>query len=89
MLGFVLFLVIAIPVVFVLVRQVRRALYLRDAEGRRVRAGVPGLVALVVGSLLALPPFDPPPSRFRADRRPSRRASVCSSVKDMPRLSAG
>jgi prohibitin 2 len=54
MLGFVLFLVIAIPVLFVLARQIRRALYLRDAEGRRVRTGMTGLVGLVVGLLLVL-----------------------------------
>jgi regulator of protease activity HflC (stomatin/prohibitin superfamily) len=51
MLGFVLFLVIAIPIVVVLVRQVRRGLDVRDAEGRRVRAGWPGTIG---GTLLAL-----------------------------------
>jgi prohibitin 2 len=54
MLGFVLFLVIAIPVLAILARQIRRALYVRDAEGRRVRTGMTGLVALVVASLLVL-----------------------------------
>ena len=48
------FSVIAIPVVIILARQVRRALYVRDAEGRRVRSGLTGLVAMVVGSLLVL-----------------------------------
>ena len=54
MLGFVVFLVIAIPVVIVLVRQVRRAFDVRDAEGRRVRTGLPGRVAAAVVGLLAL-----------------------------------
>jgi prohibitin 2 len=54
MLGFVLFLVVAIPVVFVLVRQVRRAFDVRDAEGRRMRSGLPGRIGLVVLSLMVL-----------------------------------
>ena len=54
MLGFVVFLVIAIPVVFILVRQIRRALDVTDAEGRRVRSGLPGRVAVSVVGLLAL-----------------------------------
>ncbi|HZN53886.1 MAG TPA: prohibitin family protein [Candidatus Polarisedimenticolaceae bacterium] len=54
MLGFVVFLVIAIPIVIVLARQVRRALYVRDAEGRRVRTGLPGRVGVAVAGLLAL-----------------------------------
>ena len=54
MLGFVVFLVIAIPIVIVLVRQVRRAFDVRDAEGRRVRTGLPGRVGLAVAGLLAL-----------------------------------
>src|SRR5260221_3713314 len=32
---------------------------------------------------------DPPPSRFSAERRPSRRASAFNSANVMPRLSAG
>ena len=54
MLPFVLFLVIAIPVIVILARQIRRSLYLRDAAGNRVRAGLPGRVALVVVLLLVL-----------------------------------
>ena len=54
MLGFVVFLVIAIPVVIVLVRQVRRAFDVRDAEGRRVRTGLPGRVAAAAVGLAAL-----------------------------------
>jgi regulator of protease activity HflC (stomatin/prohibitin superfamily) len=54
MIGFVLFLVIAIPVVFILVRQIRRALYVRDAEGRRLRTGMPGRIGLIVALLLIL-----------------------------------
>ena len=54
MLGFVLFLVIAIPVVVILVRQIRRALNLRDAEGRRIRSGMPVRLAVSVVLLLAL-----------------------------------
>jgi regulator of protease activity HflC (stomatin/prohibitin superfamily) len=54
MLGFVLFLVIAIPVVVILARQIRRALYVRDAEGRRIRTGMPARVALSVVFLLVL-----------------------------------
>ena len=54
MLPFVLFLAIAIPVVFILIRQVRRSLYLRDAAGNRVRAGLPGRVGLIVALLLVL-----------------------------------
>jgi regulator of protease activity HflC (stomatin/prohibitin superfamily) len=54
MLGFVVFLVIAIPVVLILVRQIRRALDVTDAEGRRVRSALPGRMALSVVGLLAL-----------------------------------
>ena len=54
MLPFVLFLVIAIPVIVILARQIRRSLYLRDAAGNRVRAGLPGRVALIVVLLLVL-----------------------------------
>jgi len=54
MLGFVLFLVIAIPVVILLARQVRRAFDVRDAEGRRMRTGLPGRVALIVVLLIVL-----------------------------------
>jgi prohibitin 2 len=54
MLGFVLFLVIAIPVIVLLVRSVRRTLNLRDAEGRRLRTGMPARLALSVALLVAL-----------------------------------
>ena len=54
MLPFVLFLIIAIPVVVILVRQIRRSLYLRDAAGNRLRTGMPGRVGLVVALLLVL-----------------------------------
>jgi regulator of protease activity HflC (stomatin/prohibitin superfamily) len=54
MLGFILFLVIAIPVVIVLLRQVRRALDVRDAEGRRIRTGMPGRVGLALAGLVLL-----------------------------------
>jgi regulator of protease activity HflC (stomatin/prohibitin superfamily) len=54
MLGFVLFLVVAIPVLIVLIRQVRRALDVRDAEGRRIRSGMPGRLVLSVVALLAV-----------------------------------
>ena len=54
MLPFVLFLIIAIPVVIILVRQIRRSLYVRDAAGNRLRAGLPGRVGLVVALLLVL-----------------------------------
>jgi regulator of protease activity HflC (stomatin/prohibitin superfamily) len=54
MIGFVLFLVIAIPVVVILARQIRRALYVRDAEGRRLRTGMPGRVGLTVALLMVL-----------------------------------
>lgn len=54
MLGFVLFLVIAIPVVVILVRQARRAFFVRDAEGRRIRTGMPARIGLVVALLLVL-----------------------------------
>ena len=54
MIGFVLFLVIAIPVIAILVRQIRRALDVRDAEGRRLRTGMPARVGTVVGLLLVL-----------------------------------
>jgi regulator of protease activity HflC (stomatin/prohibitin superfamily) len=54
MLGFVLFLVIAIPVVIVLARQIRRSLSVRDAEGRRIRAGMPGRVGAIVVLLVVL-----------------------------------
>jgi len=54
MLPFVLFLAIAVPVVIILVRQVRRSIYLRDAAGNRVRAGIPGRVGLIVALLLVL-----------------------------------
>jgi regulator of protease activity HflC (stomatin/prohibitin superfamily) len=54
MLGFVLFLVIAIPVVIVLARQIRRALDVRDAEGHRLRTGMPGRVMAIAGLLVLL-----------------------------------
>jgi len=54
MLGFVLFLVIAIPVIALLVRSVRRTINLRDAEGRRLRTGMPARLALSVALLVAL-----------------------------------
>ena len=54
MLPFVLFLIIASPVVIILARQIRRSLYLRDAAGNRVRAGIPGRVGLIVALLLVL-----------------------------------
>jgi len=54
MLGFVLFLVIAIPVIVILARQIRRALDVRDAEGRRLRTGMPARVAAMGALLLML-----------------------------------
>jgi regulator of protease activity HflC (stomatin/prohibitin superfamily) len=54
MLPFVLFLAIAVPVVIILIRQVRRSVNLRDAAGNRVRAGIPGRVGLIVALLLVL-----------------------------------
>jgi regulator of protease activity HflC (stomatin/prohibitin superfamily) len=54
MLGFVLFLVIAIPVAVILLRQVRRAFDVRDAEGRRIRSGMPARLAVAVVLLVAL-----------------------------------
>jgi len=54
MLPFVLFLAIAVPVVIILIRQIRRSLNLRDAAGNRVRAGIPGRVGLIVALLLVL-----------------------------------
>jgi regulator of protease activity HflC (stomatin/prohibitin superfamily) len=54
MLGFVIFLAIAIPVLVVLARQIRRARDVRDAEGRRIRSGLPGRVGLVVVLLVVL-----------------------------------
>jgi len=54
MLGFVLFLAIAIPVILVLARQLRRALDVRDAEGRRLRTGMPARVAAIGALLLVL-----------------------------------
>ena len=54
MLPFVLILIIAIPVVIILARQIRRSLYVRDAAGNRLRAGMPGRVGLVVALLLVL-----------------------------------
>jgi len=54
MLGFALFLLVAIPVLIVLVRRIRRALDVRDAEGRRIRAGMPGSVGLTVAGLVLL-----------------------------------
>jgi prohibitin 2 len=54
MIGFVLFLVIAVPVLFILLRQVRRALDLRDAEGRRLRSGMAGRVGMIIALLLVL-----------------------------------
>ncbi len=54
MLGFVLFLVIAVPVVFILARQIHRALDVRDAEGRRIRSRMPGRVGLTVALLVLL-----------------------------------
>jgi prohibitin 2 len=52
--GFVLFLVIAVPVVIVLARRLRRGLDVHDADGRRVRGAVPGGTFLSVGLLLLL-----------------------------------
>lgn len=54
MIGFVIFLVIAVPVVFLLARRFRRALDVRDAEGRRLRAGLPAGVGATVVALLLL-----------------------------------
>jgi len=54
MLGFVVFLVIAVPVVLFLVRQVRRGLDVRDTEGRRVRAGWPGSIGGTLAALVLL-----------------------------------
>ena len=54
MLPFVLFLIIAIPVVVILSLQIRRALYVRDAQGGRLRTGLPGRVGLIVALLLVL-----------------------------------
>jgi len=54
MLGFVLFLAIAIPVIVILARQIRRALDVRDAEGRRLRTGMPARVAAIGVLLLVL-----------------------------------
>jgi len=54
MLGFVLFLAIAIPVIVILARQIRRALDVRDAEGRRLRTGMPARVAAIGALLLVL-----------------------------------
>ena len=54
MLGFVLFLVIAIPIGVILLRQVRRAFDVRDAEGRRIRSGMPARLAVAVVLLVAL-----------------------------------
>jgi hypothetical protein len=45
MLPFVVFLASRIPVVIILVRQIRRSLYLRDAAGNRVRPGFRGVSA--------------------------------------------
>ena len=54
MLGFVLFLAIAIPLIVILARQIRRALDVRDAEGRRLRTGMPARVAAIGALLLVL-----------------------------------
>lgn len=54
MLGFFVFLVIAVPIVLFLVRQVRRGLDVRDAEGRRVRAGWPGSIGGTLAALVLL-----------------------------------
>jgi regulator of protease activity HflC (stomatin/prohibitin superfamily) len=54
MIGFVIFLVVAIPVLVILARQIRRSFDVRDAEGRRLRSGMPGRVGLVVVLLIAL-----------------------------------
>jgi prohibitin 2 len=54
MIGIVLFLVVAIPVVVVLIRQIRRALDVRDAEGRRVRTAMPGRIGATAALLLVL-----------------------------------
>ena len=54
MLGFALFLLVAIPVLIVLVRRIRRALDVRDAEGRRMRAGLPGGIGFTVAGLVLL-----------------------------------
>ncbi len=51
MLGFVIFLVIALPILFFLVRRILRGLDVRDAQGRRLRAGLPGRIG---GTLVAL-----------------------------------
>jgi hypothetical protein len=52
--GFALFLVIAIPVIIVLARQIRAASDVRDPEGRRLRTGLAGRVGLIVVLLLVL-----------------------------------
>ena len=54
MIGFVLFLVVAIPVLVFLGRQIRRTLDVRDAEGRRLRSGMPLRVGATVVLLLVL-----------------------------------
>jgi prohibitin 2 len=54
MLGFFVFLVIAVPIVLFLIRQVRRGLDVRDAEGRRVRAGWPGSIGGTLAALVLL-----------------------------------
>ena len=54
MLGFIIFLAIAIPVLVVLARQIRRARDVRDAEGRRIRSGLPGRVGLIAVLLVVL-----------------------------------
>jgi prohibitin 2 len=54
MLPFMLFLAIAIPVVVILVYQIRRSRHLRDVAGNRIRAGIPGRVGLIVALLLVL-----------------------------------
>ena len=54
MLPFVLFIAIALPIIFVFARLVRRSMDVRDANGQRLRSGLPGRVGLIGGLLLVL-----------------------------------
>lgn len=55
MLGFIVFLVVAVPVLAILARRLKRGLDVRDADGRRVRGTIPrGSLLGVVGLLLLL-----------------------------------
>jgi regulator of protease activity HflC (stomatin/prohibitin superfamily) len=53
-LGFVVFLFVAIPVAIFLASRIRRGLDVRDAEGRRVRAGWPGSIGGTLAALVLL-----------------------------------